>query len=56
LYVRDYKKVLVHEWKVADDSSNVLAFDRDGKTIFRKDGKLAAEDIQQHIRVIKEKL
>ena len=56
MYVRDYKKVLVHEWKVADDSSNVLAFDRDGKTIFRKDGKLAAEDIQQHIRVIKEKL
>lgn len=56
LYVRDYKKMLVHEWKIADDSSNVLAFDNDGKTIFRKDGKLAAEDIQLLIRVIRENL
>jgi uncharacterized protein len=56
LYVRDYKKVLVNDWKLADDSSNVLAFDKQGKVIFRKDGKLSAEEIELLIRVIKENL
>lgn len=56
LYVRDYKKVLVHEWEIADDSSNVLAFDKEGKTIFRKDGKLTEEEIHQLLRVIRENL
>ncbi len=56
IYVRDYKKVLVNMWKIADDSSDVLAFDKDGKLIFRKDGKLTAEDIQRLIRVIHDHL
>ena len=56
LYLRDYKKALVTEWSLADDSSNVLAFDKDGKTIFRKDGKLTAVDIEQLIKVIRENL
>jgi uncharacterized protein len=56
LYVRDYKKALVHEWKLADDSSDVLAFDKDGKVIFRKDGKLTQEEIQELLKVIKENL
>jgi YtfJ family uncharacterized protein len=53
IYVRDYKKVLVSAWKIADDSSNVLAFDKKGKLIFRKDGKLTAEEIQTLIKVIR---
>jgi YtfJ family uncharacterized protein len=53
IYLRDYKKVLVDTWKIADDSSNVLAFDKEGKLIFRKDGKLTPEDIQQLIKVIR---
>ena len=56
IYVRDYKSVLVSAWKVADDSSNVLAFDKKGKLIFRKDGKLTAEDIQTLIKVIRDHL
>jgi YtfJ family uncharacterized protein len=56
LYLRDYKKALVTEWSLADDSSNVVAFDKDGKTIFRKDGKLTAVDIEQLIKVIRENL
>jgi YtfJ family uncharacterized protein len=56
IYVRDYKKVIVNAWKIADDSSNVLAFDRAGKLIFRKDGKLNPEEIQKLIKVIKENL
>ncbi|RPH90619.1 MAG: transcriptional regulator, partial [Desulfobacteraceae bacterium] len=45
IYVRDLKKVLIHTWKIADDSSNVLAIDKTGKLIFRKDGKLNTEEI-----------
>ncbi len=56
IYVGDYKKVLVDAWKIADDSSNILAFDKQGKLIFRKDGKLSPEDIQKLIRTIKENL
>ena len=56
IYVRDYKRVLVSAWKIADDSSNVLAFDKHGKLIFRKDGKLTAEEIQMLIKVIRDHL
>lgn len=56
IYVRDYKKVLVHAWKIADDSSNVLAFDKKGKVIFRKDGKLTNEEILKLIKAIRDNL
>lgn len=56
IYVRDYKKVLVDAWNIADDSSNVLAFDKQGVLIFRKDGKLNTEEIQTLIKVIREHL
>jgi YtfJ family uncharacterized protein len=56
IYVRDYKKVLVNAWKIADDSSNVLAFDKQGKLIFRKDGKLTTEDIQKLIKSVRDHL
>jgi YtfJ family uncharacterized protein len=53
IYLRDYKKLLVKEWKLGDDSSDILAFDKQGKVIFRKDGKLSQEEIQQLLKVIK---
>ncbi len=56
IYVRDYKKVLVKAWNIADDSSDVLAFDKKGQLIFRKDGKLTVEDIKTLIKVIREHL
>ncbi len=56
IYVRDYKKVLVDAWKIADDSSNVLAFDKNGRLIFRKDGKLTAEEVQRLIKIIRDHL
>lgn len=56
IYVRDYSKALVGAWKIADDSSNVLVFDRQGRMIFRKDGKLDAEDIRVMIKAIKDNL
>jgi YtfJ family uncharacterized protein len=56
IYVRDYQKVLVNTWKIADDSSNILAFDKQGNLVFRKDGKLGPDDIQKLIRAIKDHL
>ena len=56
IYVRDYKKALMDAWKIADDSSDVLAFDKNGRLIFRKDGKLTAEEIQRLIKVIRDHL
>ena len=56
IYVRDYKKVLVNAWKLADHSSNVLVFDKQGKLIFRKDSKLTTEDIQTLIKVVRDHL
>lgn len=56
IYVRDYKKVLVRSWKIADNSSDVLAFDKKGRLIFRKDGKLTPEEIQSLIKAIRDHL
>jgi hypothetical protein len=56
IYVRDNKKVVVNAWKIADDSSNVLAFDKQGKLFFRKDGKLTKEEIRTLIKVIHDRL
>lgn len=56
IYVRDYKKELVKEWGLADNNSDVLVFDKSGKLIFRKDGKLNAEEIKTLIKTIKDHL
>jgi hypothetical protein len=56
LYLRDYKKVLVQEWKLTDDSSDIIAFDKAGKVLFRKDGKLTPEEIQKLLKGIKDNL
>lgn len=56
IYVRDYKKVLVKKWELSDNNNNVLAFDKQGKLIFRKDGKLEPEDIRKLIQTIREQL
>jgi len=55
-YLRDYQKVLVRTWKIADDSSDVLAFDKRGKLIFKKEGKLNAGEVQRLIKAVKDNL
>ena len=55
-YVRDYKKVLVNTWKIADDSNDVLAFDKKGKLIFKKEGKLNAVEVQKLIKAVRDNL
>jgi len=56
IYVRDYMRVVVQAWGIADDESDVLAFDNAGRLIFRKDGKLTPEEIQRLIQFIRENL
>ncbi len=56
IYVRDYKKVLVKQWGLSDNNSDVLAFDKSGKLIFKKYGKLNAEEIQMLISAIRKHL
>lgn len=56
VYVRDYEKSLVEKWGIGDDNSNVLAFDRNGCLIFRKDGKLTKIEIRQLIEAIRKSL
>ncbi len=55
-YVRDYKKVLVKTWKIADDNSDVLVFDKKGNLIFKKEGKLSPVEIQRLIKTIRDNL
>ena len=56
IYVRDYNKVLVNAWKIADHSSDVLVFDRNATLIFRKDGKLTSEEIEKLVKTVRDNL
>ena len=56
VYVKDLDKILVKEWKLADDSSNVVIFDRQGKVIFSVDGKLNKVQIDLMLQEIKDNL
>lgn len=52
IYLRDYQKVLVKAWKIADDSSVVLVFDKKGRLVFRKDGKLNDAEIRNLVKTV----
>lgn len=56
IYLRDYKKVLVAEWGISDNNSDVLVLDKQGKLIFWKDGQLNSEDIRELIKLIRDHL
>ena len=56
IYVKDKKKVLVKKWALADDSSDILVFDKAGKLIFQYSGKLNEEQIHQVLTLIEHSL
>jgi YtfJ family uncharacterized protein len=56
VYVKDKKKVLVKEWGLADDNSDILIFDQKGKLIYKKFGKVSEKEIQQVIKLIETNL
>jgi YtfJ family uncharacterized protein len=56
VYVEDKTKVLVQQWGLKDDASDVVGFDKEGKVFFSVDGKLAPKDIEELIKGIKANL
>jgi len=56
VYVRDYQKVLVEQWNLADDSSDIVLFDRDGTVLFSVDGQLSDTQIQELLGLIRERM
>lgn len=52
IYVEDRKAVLVKEWGLKDNSNDVLIFDREGKVVFSKDGKLSDKEIERMLSVL----
>ena len=55
-YVKDKKKVLVNKWKLADDNSDILIFDKKGKLIYKKFGKLSDKEIISVLALIEKNL
>ncbi len=56
IYVRDRKKVLVKKWRLKDDSSDILVFDKEGRLIFEHSGKLNKEQIDKVLTLIESQL
>ncbi len=56
VYVKDKQKVLVKQWQLADDASNVLLFDKNGKLLYKKFGRLSDEEIEALIALIEKQL
>ena len=56
VYVKDKKKILVKEWNLADDNSDILIFDQKGKLIYKKFGEVSASEIKKVIALIEKNL
>jgi len=56
IYVKDKKKLLVNKWHLADDNSDILIFDKKGKLIYQKFGKVTKSEIKDVIKLIEKHL
>jgi len=56
IYVKDKNKVLVNEWGLKDDASNILVFSKDGTLLFYKSGKMSEKDTQKAFDIIEANL
>jgi YtfJ family uncharacterized protein len=56
IYVKDKKSVLVKKWQLADNNSDILVFDKQGKLIYQKFGKLSSEEISKVVSLVKKNL
>ena len=56
IYVKDKKSVLVNEWKVADDASNILIFAKDSTLLFYKSGAMSEDDMNKAFKLIEDNL
>lgn len=56
VYVKDKQKILVKKWQLADDASDVLVFDKNGKLLYKKFGKLNEKEIAKVLDIIEQHL
>ncbi|NPA66253.1 MAG: transcriptional regulator [Epsilonproteobacteria bacterium] len=56
IYIKDKKSVLVKEWGIANDESDILLFDKDGKLLFYKAGKMTPSDMKKVFNLIEERI
>jgi len=56
IYVKDKGKVLVKEWGLEDDSSDILLFDKEGKLLYSYAGKLDEFEIEKVVALIDENI
>ena len=56
IYVKDKRKVLVKKWSLKDDASDILLFDKSGKLIYKKFGKLGQNEIDKVIALIEKNI
>lgn len=56
IYVKDFKKVLVKEWGLKDDSSNILVFNKSGQVIMKVLGKATNEEAEKIVSLIRSNL
>jgi hypothetical protein len=56
IYAKDKTKYLVSEWDLADDSSNVLVFDKEGKLIYQHSGSIEGEELNTIFSIIEDAL
>ncbi len=56
LYVKDLKSVLVNEWALEDDASNILIFSKNGELLFYQSGALNDSDIKGALKIIENNL
>ena len=52
IYVKDLKKNFVYMWQIADDNSDVILLDKNGKVLFIHEGKLPPEKVEELIKLI----
>jgi len=55
-YVKDVHKLLIKEWELQDDSSDILIFDKSGKLIYSFAGELDETEIAKALKLIDENL
>ena len=56
IYAKDKTKYLVKEWNLADDASNVLIFDKEGKLIYQHNGLMEKDEMQSVFELIEKNL
>lgn len=56
IYVKDKSKVLVKEWELKDDSSDILVFSKKGELIYSYAGELDSSEIDKVLKLIDENL